>query len=184
MGDVTRLLQEWRDGDEGAKDALFTSVYDELHRLARIRLSRESTLSDLDAPALVNEAFMRLVRQESLPVETRRAFFGYAASVMRSVIVDYVRERDAAKRGDGATRVTLVTHQAAPDFRQQPDVVELDEALTDLARIDERSHRVVELRFFAGLSMEEIAELLEVSPATVSRDWEKARAFLYRALRA
>ena len=91
MGDVTRLLQEWREGDGDAKDALFTSVYDELHRLARARLSRESTLSDLDAPALVNEAFMRLVRQEALPVETRRAFFGYAASVMRSVIVDYVR---------------------------------------------------------------------------------------------
>jgi RNA polymerase sigma factor (TIGR02999 family) len=184
MGDVTRLLRQWREGDVGAKEALFTLVYDELHKLARARLSRESTLSDLDAPALVNEAFMRLVRQEHLPVETRRAFFGYAASVMRSAIVDYVRERDAAKRGDGLTRVTLVTQQSAPDFRQQPDVVELDEALHDLARIDERSHRVVELRFFAGMSMDEIAEILEVSTATVSRDWEKARAFLYRSLKA
>jgi RNA polymerase sigma factor (TIGR02999 family) len=183
MGDVTRLLQAWREGDENARETLFTSLYDELKRLAHARLARESTLTDLDAPALVNEAFMRLVRQDSLPVETRRAFFGYAASVMRSVIVDYVRERNAAKRGDGLTRVTLVTHHADPDLRQQPDVLELDEAMHDLAKIDERAHRVVELRFFAGLSMDEIADALGISLATAARDWEKARAFLYRMMK-
>lgn len=178
------LLKSAREGDTTAHDALFKLVYAELRKLARIRLARASTpVTGLDAPSLVNEAYLRLTRLEDLPGENRRAFFSYAASVMRSVIIDHVRERNAAKRGDGLTRVTLNTRDLGGGV-QAPEIGALDDALRDLQRVDERCHRVVEMRFFAGMSVEEIADVLEVSVATVGRDWDKARAFLYRVLKS
>lgn len=181
MGDVTVLLEAVRQGDAEARASLFKTVYGELNKLARIRLSRESGLTDLDAAGLVSEAYLRLTGLDALPGANRRAFFAYAASVMRSVIVDHVREQRAAKRGAGDGPITLVTRDGGMEL-QSPEVMALDEALQDLQTIDERCHRVVELRFFAGLSKEEIAELLDVSVATVGRDWDKARAFLYHSL--
>ncbi|MGQ0619380.1 MAG: ECF-type sigma factor [Panacagrimonas sp.] len=183
MGDITLLLNSARAGDVEARDTLFKAVYAELRKLARIPLSRQSTLTDLDASGLVNEAYLRLTGRKELPGDNRRAFFSYAAAVMRSVIVDHVRERNAAKRGDGLTRITLVTGDMGQGL-QAPEVGALDDALQDLRRIDERCHRVVEMRFFAGMSVDEIAQVLEVSVATVGRDWDKARAFLYRTLKS
>lgn len=182
MGEITVLLQAASGGDVTARDALFKQVYAELRQLARQRLARESTLTDLDAGSLVNEAYLRLTKQEGLPATNRRVFFGYASTVMRSVIVDYVRQRRSAKRGSGVAAITLITQAMAQDSRFT-DMVALDEALDDLRRIDERCCHLVEMRFFGGLDFEEIAEVLEVSRATVGRDWDKARAFLYQALK-
>lgn len=136
----------------------------------------------LDAASLVHEAYLRLARQEHLPTASRQAFFAYAAQVMRSVIVDHVRERRAAKRGSGVIEITLVTRDGEESFRS-PDVLALDHALGELERVDDRCRQIVELKFFAGFSVDEIAQALKVSPATVKRDWQKARAYLYRSLR-
>jgi RNA polymerase sigma factor (TIGR02999 family) len=181
MGDITRLLIEVRQGDAAARKLLFERVYGELQGLARSRLGRESTLTQLDVSSLVHEAYLRLNRAAELPAENRRAFFAYAAAVMRSVVVDYVRERQAAKRGSGETLLTLETCDA-PAGGPGPEVEALDTALQSLRQIDERCHQIVELRYFAGMSVEEIAEVLELSPATVKRDWQKARAFLFQAM--
>lgn len=183
MGEVTRLLERARAGEAGAHEALFSRIYGELSKLARAKLAHESTLTQIDAPSLVHEAYLRLQRTAALPAQSRQVFFAYAAGVMRSVIVDYVRERNAAKRGGGVAPITLLT-QDAPAEEGSPDVEALDAALKSLAEVDERCHRIVELRYFAGLSVEEIAGLLELSPATVKRDWQKARAFLYQALQS
>lgn len=182
MGDITQLLDGARGGDAGALDALFSRVYSELHTLARQKLFRESTLTQLDAPSLVNEAYLRLIHQPEIPGANRRIFFAYAARVMRSVIVDYVRERQAQKRGGGVEELTLTTGEAEAVF-DGAHIEPLDSALRALERIDERCHRIVEMRYFAGLSFEEIAESLELSVKTVKRDWQKARAFLYDALK-
>lgn len=181
MGEITRLLQGARDGDAAARQALFTRVYGELQMLARARLRREAAVTQLDAASLVHEAFLRLQRAEALPADNRRAFFAYAASVMRSVVIDCVRERNAAKRGSGAAAVTLHTGDAPADGRD-PEVEALDLALQDLAKLDRRCHQIVEMRYFAGMSVEEVADVMELSPATVKREWQKARAYLYRVL--
>jgi len=183
VGDVTRLLDRVRQGDPRAREQLFTCVYGELQRIARHKLALESTLSQLDAGGLVHEAYLRLSLGGDLRAVNRAAFFAYAAGVMRSVIVDYARERSAAKRGGGEAPITLVTRDAPSDERA-PDVCALDLALKALEQVDPRSHRIVELRYFAGLSLEEIAGTLELSVATVKRDWQKARAFLYRTLQS
>jgi RNA polymerase sigma factor (TIGR02999 family) len=181
MPDITRLLQAASGGDAEARDALFKAVYSELENLARMRLARDSTLTHLDARSLVHEAYLRLTKQAELPSANRRAFFGYASQVMRSVVVDYVRARQTAKRGSGEAPVTLVT-SAVDDQTPVTDVSALDEALQDLKRVDERCHRLVEMRFFGGLEFTEIAEVLGVSVTTVSRDWSKARLFLFKAI--
>lgn len=181
MGDITRLLQGARDGDAGARDELFAKVYDELSLLARQKLSRESTLTQIDAPSLVHEAYLRLTRQEQLPGENRRMFFAYASNVMRSVIVDYVRQRNAGKRGSGEKAVTLTGNDIAADGAE-PEIEALDSALKELAKVDPRAHQVVEMRYFAGLSLEDVADNLGVALITVKRDWQKARAFLYAVL--
>lgn len=181
MGDITRLLRDARGGDAAAKDQLFARVYDELNVLARQRLARESTLTQIDAPSLVHEAYLRLNRQDQLPGENRRMFFAYASSVMRSVIVDYVRARNARKRGSGEKAITLTGSGAASEG-PSPEIEALDSALQQLAKLDPRSHQVVEMRYFGGLSLEDIAESLGVALITVKRDWQKARAFLYTAL--
>ena len=183
MGDITQLLERARDGDTTAKDLLYARVYAELQKMARQKLAKESTLTQLDAPSLVHEAYLRLSHQPELPGHNRRMFYAYAASVMRSVIVDYVRSRDALRRGGEAEMVTLTTGDQEAVF-QDPQIESLDSALQSLQQIDARCHQIVEMRYFAGLSMEEIAEVLELSPATVRRDWHKARYFLHQAMQA
>ncbi|HKY92782.1 MAG TPA: ECF-type sigma factor [Nevskiaceae bacterium] len=180
--EVTQLLEAMRTGDRAAGDQLFARVYDELKNLARSRLARESTLT-LEPAQLVNEAYLRLCRQPDLQARDRRAFFAYASGVMRSVIVDYVRARRAAKRGGDAVAVTLSAAVADAASLADPDAEALEGALLELAKADARCARVVELRFYGGLSEQEIAEALEISPSTVQRDWDKARAFLFVALK-
>jgi RNA polymerase sigma factor (TIGR02999 family) len=183
LGEITELLLDAKAGNERAGERLFQIVYRELVTLARIRLTHSSTLTNIDAPALVNEAYLRLSGLGKLPGENRRMFFGYASSVMRSVVVDYVRERAAQKRGMAVQSVTLTTGIAEVQFRDY-EIEALDAALVDLAKIDPRSHQIVEMRYFGGLELDEIADALAISPATVKRDWQKARAFLFSALRS
>ena len=182
MGDVTVLLERAHQGDAQASNELFASVYGELNRLARRKLARQAAFTDLNAAGLVHEAYLCLVRQPELPGGNRRMFYAYAAGVMRSVIIDYVRKRSAQKRGWGDIRVTLTGNDPEAES-PAPEVEALDAALQQLSRIDTRAHQIVEMRYFAGLSIEEIAEVLETSPATVKRDWQKARAFLYTVMR-
>ena len=154
-------------------------VYDELRRLAHHYLRQERSDHTLQSTALVHEAYLRLAGQNPPQWQNRAHFYGIAAHLMRQILVEYARGRGAAKRGGGACRVTLDDAVAAPE---QLDVVELDKALTGLAELDEQQSRVVELRFFGGLTIEDTSEVLGISPATVKRDWIAARAWLYRAM--
>jgi RNA polymerase sigma factor (TIGR02999 family) len=183
MREITQLLENARHGDVPARDELFSRVYAELQRLARAKLAQHSAPTQLDAASLVNEACLRLINLPALPGGGRSRFFAYAAGVMRSVIVDCIRERNAQKRGSGVAPVTLVTGIPEIDARP-PDIEALDGALEQLAQIDGRAHQIVEMRYFGGLSLEEIADAQGLSVATVKRDWQKARAFLFNALRA
>ena len=178
---ITRLLQHAATGGQPALDRLYDALYRELSRLARSHLARVGTIS-LDAPALLHDAFIRIT-STSQPGEfhNRKVFFGYASTVMRTVIVDYVRERRAQKRGGGERELTLNTGIAEAVLGEDK-LLGLHEALTQLARIDPRSHRVVEMRYFGGLTEEEVADVLDVSVPTVKRDWRKARAFLFEYL--
>jgi RNA polymerase sigma factor (TIGR02999 family) len=183
MGSVTKLLDQARDGDAQAQQQLFTQLYGELERLARAHLSRNSPMTLIDAPGLIREVYLRLGEPADLPGRDRRAFLAYASRAMRSVIIDYVRARGADRRGGGVRSITLntaVENQAFTD----PQLESLDDALKSLARIDERAHRIVEMRYFGGMEIEEIAEFLDISPATVKRDWQKARAYLLHTLGA
>ncbi len=182
MGEITSLLDDARAGTDGARTALFSHIYAELQVLARSRLAAVAPLTLLDTPALINETYLRLSRLDQIPTGNRHVFFSYAAKTMRSVVVDYLRERNARKRGSGMAAITLVTRTAGNELRD-PDLLALDEALQDLERVDARCCEVVELRYFAGLSVEEVAELTGRSTATIKRDWRKARAFLLNALR-
>jgi RNA polymerase sigma factor (TIGR02999 family) len=162
--------------------ALDGVVYAELMRMARAQLARAGTMS-LDAPSLVHEAYLRFQKQGSIEGAQRNAFLAYCSHVMRAVVVDYVRERRAQKRGGGEAMLTLTT--GIPDMHVvEEDVERLHEAMQTLGGIDARSHHVVELRYFGGLTEEEIADVLCVSVPTVKRDWRKARAFLFDALQA
>lgn len=179
--DLTRLLAAWSGGDKGALERLLPLVYEELRAQARRQLSRERRNHTLQPTALVHEAFLRLQGQRSAQWENRRQFFAVAAQVMRRVLVDHARAHAAHKRGSGKTLIAL---EDAPEPSKQldVDVLALDEALDRLAALDARQARVVELRYFGGLSGEETASALEVSLATVNRDWALARAWLFRAL--
>jgi RNA polymerase sigma factor (TIGR02999 family) len=179
--EVTQLLVAWGNGDDNARDALMPVVYEELHRLAHRHIRRERPGHTLQTSALVNEAFVRLVDQRNVHWQSRGHFFAIAAQMMRRILVDYARNRGFAKRGGDARRVTFSEDLNVSD-QQSADVVALDEALTDLANVDERKSKVVELRFFSGLSIEETAEVLAVSPGTVMRDWTLAKAWLKRAM--
>lgn len=183
VGDITRQLERARTGDPGAGDALFELVYPELKILARKRLRQAAAMTLLDTSSLVHEVYLRLTRQRELPAGSRKIFFAYASKIMRSVVLDYVRERRALKRGGGGHAVTLHTGDAVIDGRE-PNIEALDLALQELAQIDARSHQIVEMRYFGGLSIEEISDVLNVSAATIKRDWQKARAFLFEALQA
>jgi RNA polymerase sigma factor (TIGR02999 family) len=178
---MTQLLHEWSAGRRDAFDQLFPLVYDELRRLAAQHLRRERRPSPLQTTALVHEAYLKLVQQDDIRCDSRAHFFGIAARVMRCLLVDQARAQAAAKRGGGATPETLevVPGVALP---LDVDLIALDEALKQLAATDARQSELVELRFFGGLTIDETAEVLRISPATVTREWTMARAWLYARL--
>jgi RNA polymerase sigma factor (TIGR02999 family) len=179
--DVTGLLLSWRQGDAAALDRLVPLVYDELRRVARRRLQGESPGHGLQATALVHEVYLRLVDVDRMTLTSRAHFFGVAATLMRQILVDHARRQRADKRGGGVTVLGL--DEALPIARTSSvDVLALDEALEALSAIDPRQSRVVELRFFAGLTIDEAATALGVSPATVEREWALAKAWLFRRL--
>jgi RNA polymerase sigma factor (TIGR02999 family) len=175
---VTDLLVAWSEGDKEAYDRLVPLVYDELHRLAHRYMSGERAGHTLQTTALVDEAYLRLVKQK-VHWQNRSHFFAIAAEVMRRILVDYARQRRFAKRGGNAQQVELDEAMVMARERST-ELVALDEALRRLAEFDERKSRVVELRFFGGLTVEETAKVLNVSPNTVDRDWSTARAWLYK----
>lgn len=179
---VSKLLVNWREGDEAAREALIPLVYDELRRLARRHLRRERPDHTLQSAALVHEAYLRLIRQDQPQWQNRAHFFGVAAQLMRHILVDHARNRAAAKRGAGAPRLTLDPEVALPQERDV-DLVKLDDALNELAALDLQQSRVVELRFFGGLSIEETSVALGISAATVKREWATARAWLRREMK-
>jgi len=180
---VTLLLQEWSDGDLNALDKLMPLVHDELHRLAHQHMRRESAGHVLQTSALINEAYIRLVDQPQIRWQGRSHFFGIAARLMRHILVDEARKRNAAKRGGSFIQVPLDEVTAVVQ-EQAANVTALDDALQRLEKIDERQGKLVELRFFGGLSIEETAQVLGVSPGTVMRDWTFARAWLRNEMTA
>ena len=179
--EITKLLVQWSDGNQAALDELFPLVYDELHRLASRYMSRERKGHTLQTTALINEAYVRLVDQKNVHWQNRSHFFAISARIMRRILVDHVRRRGYAKRGGDIRRVSL---DETAHIAKEPsaELLLLDEALTKLAKIDERRSKVVELRHFGGLSNDEIATLLNVSTNTITRDWNLARAWLYQQL--
>ena len=179
--EVTQLLVAWSNGDRVARDQLMSVVYPELHRLAHHYMKRESPGHTLQTSALVNEAFLRLVDQREVQWRNRAHFFGIAAQMMRRILVDYARNRHYAKRGGGKLPLSLDEALIISDERSA-EVVDLDETLERLAELDLRKSQIVELRFFGGLSIEETAEVLAVSPGTVMRDWTLAKAWLRREM--
>jgi RNA polymerase sigma factor (TIGR02999 family) len=176
---VSELLMKWRGGDSEALRSLIPLVYDELRRVAHHHLRAEREGHTLQSTALVNEAYLRLMKQEP-HLENRAHFFAVASRLMRQILVEYARNRNAAKR-DGGWKLTLDEASAKPD-RRSLDLVTLDDALTELCRLDAQQGRIVELRYFGGLSIEETAHVLDISPATVKRDWATARIWLHREL--
>lgn len=182
QGAITRLLRRLGAGERGADAELLPLVYDELRALAARQLAHERAGHTLTPTALVHEAWMRLADDGSLAPADRRQFYAIAARRMRQVLVDHARRRDAAKRGGVERERITLSVLADGDGSRVVDALALDDAMEKLERLDGRKARVVELRFFAGLEMTEIAELLEISRATAQRDWEVARAFLYREL--
>jgi len=179
-GEVTLLLRSWTRGDKTALDRLVPMVYRELRRVAAAQFRRERSSHTLQTTALVHEVYLRLVGQTSVECETRVQFFGIAANLMRQILVNHAKRRGAPKRG-GGNQVTL--HEWA-GFTEQPplDLLALDQALNKLAQVDPRQTRIVELRFFGGLSGDEIGDLLGVSTTTVEREWRTAKAVLYKEL--
>lgn len=175
------LLRAWSDGDQRALDKLTPIVYDELRRLARRYMSRERTGHSLQTTALVNEAYLRLVDYKRMRWENRAHFFAVSAQLMRRILVDYAR-RHNLKRGGDVPHVSLDDAAVIGGGRDE-DLLALDAAMQALAKLDSRKVQVIELRFFGGLSVEETAEVLKVSPITVMRDWSTARAWLYREMR-
>ena len=178
---VTELLLAWGQGDELALERLVPMVYGELHRLAHRYLGGERAGHMLQTTALVNEAYLRLVDSRRVQWQNRAHFFAVSAQLMRRVLVDFARSRNYQKRGGDAVQVSL-HEELAGSTERGADLVALDDALTAMAKTDERASRVVELRFFGGLSIEETAEVLKISPETVKRDWNWAKAWLLREL--
>jgi RNA polymerase sigma-70 factor, ECF subfamily len=178
---VTQLLERWNQGDEEALDQLMPLVYDELHRLAVAYLRRERREHTLQPTALVNEAYLKLVRQRNIRWQNRAQFFGVAAQLMRRILVDHARAHYATKRGGDRVNVSL-RNIGAVDARAEADVLALHDVLNRLAEIDPDQSRIVELRFFGGLTIEETAEVMHVSHSTIERDWKIAKAWLKREL--
>jgi len=180
-GEITALLVAWAQGDRAAFDQLFQLLYSELHRLARAQLAMAGRQGTLSPTALIHEAYLKLAEQSRLRVTDREHFFSLAARVMRQVAVDLARQRAAQKRGGGAAPLSLDDAGLAIE-EKAAEIVALDEALERLEALEPRLARIVELRFFAGLSVEEAARVLALSPRTVKREWQKARAFLFHEL--
>jgi RNA polymerase sigma factor (TIGR02999 family) len=178
---VTQLLIDWSNGDQSALDKLMPLIDEELRRLAHRYMSRERAGHTLQTTALVNEAFLRLVNRKNLQWQNRAHFFGLAAQVMRTILVDHARSHASAKRG-GGTRNLELDEAMVVSQQKASEVIALDEALKQLALIDPRQSRIVELRFFGGLTVEESAEVLDVSPVTIKREWSTAKAWLYHEL--
>ena len=180
--DLTKMLIEWGGGDRDALDRLMPIVYDELRRIARRHFRRERPDNTLQPTALVNEVYIRLVDQSGVNWQSRAHFFGIAARIMRQIMVDRARARNAAKRGGGDYKLDLTDVSDVPDKSRHLDLLALDRALDGLASFDPQQSRIVELRFFGGLSIEETAEVMGISPATVKREWALGRSWLFREL--
>ena len=179
--EVTLLLVSWSNGDKDALDKLVPLVYSELRRLARRYMGRESPGHTLQTSALINEAYVKLVDQQNVKWQNRAHFFAVAAQVMRHILIDHARRRHYIKRGGGARKVSLDDTAVLSD-EKAADLVALDDALTALAKLDPRKSRIIELRFFGGLSIEETAEIMKISPVTVTREWRAGRAWLRREM--
>jgi RNA polymerase sigma factor (TIGR02999 family) len=180
--EITELLLSWSKGSTAALEDLVPLIYPELRRLARRYMQREDPAHTLQTSALINEAYLRLVDQRSIEWQDRAHFFAVAAQVMRHILIDHARRHQAAKRGAGAFHVALDEAETVSENRAA-EFVALDDALTKLATIDERKSRIVELRFFGGLTVEDVARLLGLSPITIKREWRSARAWLQREIR-
>ena len=178
---VTQLLIEWRDGDDSALEKLIPVVHQELRRLAHYYMRRERSGHTLQTSALINEAYIRLVDHKGMRWQNRAHFYAVAAQAMRRVLIDYARSRGYMKRGGGAHMVAL-DEAANVAKKQAADLVALDDALTDLASFDPRKSKIVEMRYFGGMTVEETAEALALSPITIIRDWNTAKAWLLRAI--
>ena len=178
--ELTQMLIDWSSGDKTALDRLIPRVYDEMRRLARSYLRRERKEHTLQTTALVHEAYLKLIDQRRVNWENRAQFFGIAAQAMRRILVDHARSHEAAKRGGGAYKVEIEEAFALPG-QKDVNLIALDEALTELSKLDPQQSRIVELRFFGGLSIEETASVIGVSPATVKRDWTMAKAWLHQS---
>jgi len=178
---ITQLLIEWRDGDETALDRLIPLVYEELRRLAHHYMRRERPGHTLQTTALVNEVYLRLVDHRGMRWQNRAHFYAVAAQAMRRILVDHARSRNYLKRG-GDVKMIRLEEAATVVQKQAADLVALDDALSELAAIDPRKSQIVEMRYFGGMSVEETAEVLGVSPVTVMRDWSTAKAWLLRAM--
>jgi RNA polymerase sigma factor (TIGR02999 family) len=181
--DITGLLEAWSQGDPQALDALMSAAYPELRRIARNYLARRSAAPTLESAALANEAYLKLLRSRGIPCQNRTHFLALCSQIIRRILVDHARRRGYARRGGHAVRVPLNEEQVRSP-RSQVDVLALDEALQSLSKIDSRKARVVELRYFGGLSIDESAEALGISPETAKRDWKVAKSWLYQQLTA
>ncbi|MCY7375125.1 MAG: sigma-70 family RNA polymerase sigma factor [Pyrinomonadaceae bacterium] len=181
MSEVTQLLQDWSDGKREALDELLPLVYDELRRLAHNYLRRERPEHTLQTTALVHEAYLKLIDQHSVDWKNRAQFFALSAQAMRRILLDNARKHISAKRGKGE-KIAL---EDAPEISTEPDknLIALDSALQELEKIDAKQSKIIELRYFGGLTIEETAEVLKISPATVKREWTFARAWLYQRMR-
>jgi RNA polymerase sigma factor (TIGR02999 family) len=183
LDSITELIERANGGDQEALNRLFTGLYGELHALARSRVHRNTPITLLDTTALLHESYLRLTKLGALKVTSRAHFLAYAARAMRSIIVDFGRQRLAERRGGGAPEVPLDTESAQSISSGEEEVLRVHEALEELATVDERVVRVVEMRYFGGLTEQDIAEALGVTTRTVQRDWEKARLLLSIALK-
>jgi RNA polymerase sigma factor (TIGR02999 family) len=178
---ITKILQSWSEGDQNSLEQLIPLVYQELHRLAHCALAKNSGGNSVQTTALVHEAYLRLIDVKQVQWQDRVHFFAVSANLMRNILVDFARQRLSQKRGGELTHVELdEALNFSPD--KGNDLVALDEVLTELAKLNERQSKIVELKFFGGLTEDEIAEVLKISPATIRRDWQVARAWLYREL--
>lgn len=182
--EITRLLQAWGNGDREALDRLMPVVYDELRRAARNQMRRESNGHTLQASALVNEVYLRMVGLAGVEWQNRAHFFAIASSMMRRILLDAARARSARKRGGGDLRITWNDEVIAAADSQAANLIAIDDALEALAKVDARKARMIELRFFGGLSVDEMAAVLGISPQSVKRDWRLARAWLSKELGA
>ncbi len=182
MGEITTLIRAASAGDERAFDRLFSLLYNDLHRLAHARLRRNSPNTLLDTTALVHEGYLRFVKAGELDVNDRGHFLAYAARVMRSIVVDFARKRQAERRGGGALQLTLDTGIVEAVDGSDDEIIRVHDALDELKQVDAELARLVELRYFAGLKVGEIAEAFGVTERTIERQWQKARAILFAAI--